>query len=304
MARCFRWPAYLELTEHRHVSRSGSRYVLRQGRGDRRGWRSGGRSQRTARRPASGAAHERAESRGLVAGRMRGRRPAAGRHAGSGGHRPVGPDARRRAARRAWPRAAQRDPVERRPGASRMRRPGAQRGRAGHHRQPRHARLHGAEAAVGACPRAGCLRPHPNRAAAQGLPALSNDRRAGQRHVRRLGHAVARRRPAALVGSHAGRHRPRPRQHAALGGRRGHRRPLAAAHRRRMGHAAGAGGGRRRRSGGRRSGRGGRAARRELFCPWAPRASTSYPTPPIGRTPPAACMRSATRCRACGIRCR
>ena len=100
-------------------------------------------------------------------------------------HGAVALDARR-------PGAAPCHPLERRPQRRPMR--GADGARAAprrDRRQPRDAGLHGAEAAVDARARAGALRAHRLRAAAQGLAALQLERRARERHVGRFGHAVA-----------------------------------------------------------------------------------------------------------------
>ena len=109
--------------------------------------------------------------------------------------RPLGPDARRDAARRERHRAASGDPVERRPqrrGVRGARARGA--GVARDHRQSRDARLHRAEAALGARARARRLRARAPRAAAEGLAAPAHDRRRRDRLLRRVRHAVARRR--------------------------------------------------------------------------------------------------------------
>ena len=72
--------------------------------------------------------------------------------------------------------------------------------------------------------RAGDLRARRKGAAAEGLCPLSPDRRDGRGHVGRGRHAVARRRPAPLVGPAAARDRARSPPHAAPGrGQRGQR---------------------------------------------------------------------------------
>ena len=88
-------------------------------------------------------------------------------------------------------------PLERRPQRPAVRSPDPRMaGAACRHRKPGHARLHRAEAHVGARARARAVRAGRQRAPAQGLAALAPVRRAGRGPVRRLGHALARRRPA------------------------------------------------------------------------------------------------------------
>ena len=175
---------------------------------------------------------QRAGTGRLVAGRLPRPRRAEGAAPGRTGRdhrdRPVRPDARRHAARRRRRGAAALHPVERRPQRHRVRRAGARlAGAAPGHRQHRHARLHRAQAAVGAQARAGDLRAHGQGAAAQGLRALAADRRVRRGHVRRVGHAVARRRRAPLVRSRARRLRHAPGPDAAPRRRQRAGRPAA-----------------------------------------------------------------------------
>ena len=86
-------------------------------------------------------------------------------------------------------------------------------------RQYRHARLHRAQAAVGAPARADGIRPRAQGAAAQGLYPLSADRRDDRGDVGCIRHVVARCRRARLVGRRAVRHRIDARCHAAPGRR-------------------------------------------------------------------------------------
>ena len=73
-------------------------------------------------------------------------------------------------------------------------------GAAAGHRQHRHARLHRAQAAVGARHEPDGVRPRAHGAAAEGLDPLPPDGRNDRGDVRRLRHAVAGRRRARLVG--------------------------------------------------------------------------------------------------------
>ena len=99
--------------------------------------------------------------------------------------------------------AQTRDLMERRAVVRRMRRAQAARPRSrAAHRQSRHARLHRAENAVGRRARARNRQGDEARAVAQGLCAPAPLGRGGVRNVRRLGHALARCRTAAL-GRHA-----------------------------------------------------------------------------------------------------
>ena len=217
--------------------------------------------------------------------------------------RPLGPDAWRDPARRARQTAQARDPVERRPLVRRMRRAQAPRSRSrAAHRQSRHARLHRAEDAVGRHARARGRRGDQARAAAQGLCAPAPLRRGGFGDVGRFGHALARRRPAALGREPARGDRPDREAMPSLvegsevsaylspeiAARLGPRRPQ------RFRSPAGAATTPRRRSASARRRRG-RASFRS-----APRAS-SFPSPTASSACPSArCMRSATRCRIAG----
>ena len=134
------------------------------------------------------------------------RAPASARDGGAARHRPVRPDARHGAAGRRRPGAAAGDFVERHALRFRVRGTGGARAAAArHHRQRGDAGLLRAQAVVGRAARAGGLQAHGEGAAAEGLSALSADRRIRLRHVRRIRHAVAGRRPARLVATHAGR---------------------------------------------------------------------------------------------------
>ena len=167
--------------------------------------------------------------------------------------------------------------------------------------QPGPHRLHAAQAAVGAAPRARALGARPIGAAAQGLRPLPPDRRPRHRRRRRLGHAALRRRQPPLVGR--GRRRPRHRSRAAAArlrvaggdrhgerrGRRGHRparrarRSSPAAAIRRPARSAWA------------SSKPGSSARRS-----ARRASSSPRRPSRRSIRRAASTPSATPCPACG----
>ena len=202
----------------------------------------------------------RAESRRLVGGRQSRRRLAAGEGPSRRPeHRTVGPDARRHAARRLRPGAAPGHPLERRPQRRRM--PGDRSRRAAQpndHRQPRHARLHGAEAGVGAHARTRGVRGGAHGAAAERLRAAAPDRGQGHRSLGCQRDALGRRRPAHMVAADAGHDRPQRGAHADA--QRGPRadRPAARRGGRGVGHGARAGGRRRRRQ---RRGRGRRRRR-------------------------------------------
>src|SRR3989344_5648456 len=156
-----------------------------------------GRYGRCRRAPAAPPAHlERAAPRRLVGrrGECCGAVARSGsRTVGAGaGHRPLGPHAWRGGTGRAGPGAAPGHLVERRPRQRRMCAAGIGCAHfAPDHRQSRHARLHRAQAAVAAHARARRVRPDPHRAAAQGLAAPATHWRCRERHVRRIGHAVA-----------------------------------------------------------------------------------------------------------------
>ena len=124
------------------------------------------------------------------------------------GHRPVRPDAWRRAAGQGRHGAAARDPVERCPLRRRVRRTGE--------RRSRRCAITGNIAMPGfTAPKLLWVRKHEpavfaqvaHRAAAEGLHPLPPDRRNDRGDVGRLRHAVARCRRARLVGRRAGRHR-------------------------------------------------------------------------------------------------
>jgi len=151
-----------------------------------------------------------------VASGLRGDRCAACRArrgpVGGRGDRPFGPDARRDPARRRGPGASALHPLERRPEHRAMRSADPLlAGPARRHRQPGDARLHRAQADVGARARARVVRANRHGAPAQGLVALAPLRREGRGPVRRVGNALARRRPARMVrrGARGDRHAPR-----------------------------------------------------------------------------------------------
>ena len=112
-----------------------------------------------------------------------------------------------------------------------------------HHRQHRDARLHRAEAGVGARERAGGVQGHALRAAAQGLRAPADDGREGQRLLGCRRHAVGGRGAAQVVARNAGRDGLERIAHAAPGGRLGRHRQPAQGSRRGLGHGFRAGGG-------------------------------------------------------------
>ena len=112
-------------------------------------------------------------------------RPARRSARAGGGGGPCRPDARRDSAGRGRSPAAPRDPVERWPQPCRMCGAGSRRSRSARHfGQYRDARLHRAQARLGARARARDLRRDAQRAAAQGLCPVADDRRKNQRHVR------------------------------------------------------------------------------------------------------------------------
>ena len=119
---------------------------------------------------------------------------AAGGDGRGGGDRLFRADAQRRAARRRGPAVAPGDPAQRRARLARGARTGRASSRAGvRHRRQADGRLHRAEAALDAPPRARGFRADRLRAAAQGLSAPQPDRRTAHRHERRGGNVVARR---------------------------------------------------------------------------------------------------------------
>ena len=187
----------------RDLSRPRYRHLLGEGAADRRRSAGRGGSLRPLERPAPPPAMERAGPGGLVPGGRGGGfgdpPPCARRIRSARRRRPLGPDAWRDPARRRRQAAEARHPLERRPLFRRMRRTQAPRSRSREaHRQPRHARLHRAENAVGRRARAGHRQGDKARAAAQGLRAPAPLGRRGLGNVGRVGHALARRRPAAV----------------------------------------------------------------------------------------------------------
>ena len=134
---------------------------------------------------------------------------------GCEGHRSLRADAWRHAAGFERPRATAGNPVERRAVRCRMRRAGGARaGLAKHHRQSRHAWIHGTQADLGGRKRGRGLLEGDEGVTAQGLRAPSHDRRACFRDVRCVRDLVAGCCGARVVRSNARGNRAFTRPHA------------------------------------------------------------------------------------------